>query len=154
MSDLQRGSDPSAVPLMLPPAVTLPVGEYVEPDLRPLTNQAETLITEIHGLREAANQLAKRTHRNEWAVALTVIGLVLDIGLSIFAFTLLHNQSVSNARVEASIHEQCSLYALILPSYSAASKQRSPLGPTAYDDAFRRIQASSDHLQCGIPHVI
>lgn len=165
MSDPLRGSDLPAVSPTAPPAGPLLDGKHtahdgdsVEPSADTagpvLAVEAQKLAEEVMGLRESADKLARRASRNEWALALTAIGLALDIALSIFAFILLSNQSTSNTRLEASIHEQCSLYSLILPSYSSAAQQRSPLGPKAYDDAFRRIQVSSDHLGCGITHVI
>lgn len=119
-----------------------------------LAQQAQELADEVKELRVAADNVAKRTRRNEWTTTLTALGLALDIALSIFAFVLLSNQSASNARLEASIHESCTLYGFIISSYRETARTASPLGPIGYDNFFKAMQASADHLNCGVPHKI
>lgn len=121
---------------------------------RPTTAQVDALTDRVDGLRIAATALTKRTRRNEWGVRLTIIGLLADVALSVIAFFLLHNQAGQNARLKTSIHEQCSLYALIIPSYRDTAKASSPLGPDGYDTAYRGMQVSADNLGCGIPHAV
>ncbi len=133
-----------------------------------LAQEAHHLADEVTALRETATTLTHRTTRNGWGVAITTTGLILDIALSVLAFMLLSNQTANNTQIAAnntriiainsqivaSIHEQCSLYNLLIPSYREVARQASPLGPAGYDSAFRRMQLSADKLQCGIPHVI
>lgn len=147
MTDPLRGNDsPISVPDVTAFSDPLIASPETVLERTALAEEAHTLADEVSRLRSAADKIATRTHRNEWGVRLTAIGLVADIVLSVIALFLF-------GRLETSIHEQCTLDALIIPSYSDAAKQRSPLGPLAYDDAFRRIQVSSDHLACGIPHI-
>ena len=183
MTDPLRGSDLPPAPLATYPNAPLDGEKRVARDLGPpvtpdgtiastapsgqlldapavvgtaagLAEQAQNLADEVKALRLAADSLAKRARRNEWTTQLTALGLVLDIALSIFAFVLLNNQSASNARLEASIHESCTLYGFIISSYRETARQASPLGPDAYDQFYRAMQTSADHLNCGIPHKI
>lgn len=133
-----------------------------------LASEAQHLADEVKALRVTAANIGRRTTRNGWVVAITTTGLLLDIALSIAAFIILSNQTDSSARIVtnnsriiainsqivASVHEQCSLYGLLIPSYREVARQASPLGPTGYDTAYRQMQASADRLQCGIPHVV
>lgn len=119
----------------------------------PLKVSADSLTAEIVALRISVTAL-DRNKGSRLAVIGSYVLWLIDIAIIAFVAVLLHNQSTQNARIETSIHEQCSLYALIIPSYGEASKQRSPLGPAAYDNAYRQMQNSADHLNCGIPHTV
>lgn len=117
----------------------------------PLLASADSLTAEIVALRDSVVSLDRRKGSR-----LAVIGSyalwLLDIALIVFVGVLLHSHAEQNARLEASIHEQCSLYKLIIPSYREAARATSPLGPEGYDAAYRQMQISADHLDCKIPH--
>lgn len=123
-------------------------------DRRVSAQQVTDLAQEVTGLSKAATLLARRTGRNETTVRLAIVGLAIDVLLSIGALFLVHSYATQNAQLKGSIHEQCSLYGLLIPSYRETSKATSPLGPQGYDDAFRKIQISADNLGCGIPHKV
>lgn len=100
-------------------------------------------------------ELLTARQRNSWrailgAYLLWLIEVSIVIALILFVFGL----KSTNERLETSIHEQCSLYSLLIPSYREEVRRVSPLGPQGYDAAFRRLQASADRLSCGIPHSV
>jgi hypothetical protein len=115
--------------------------------VRPTAAQAADLSKELKGLREAADKLSRRTKRNEWAVALTVLGLTADVVLTVFLIT-------SNIRVNNSIHAQCGLYQLLIPSWRGAPPPGNPVSPAQYRDAYIQMQNTADLLDCGIKHVV
>jgi hypothetical protein len=78
--------------------------------------------------------------------------LLILVGVVMFVGFLSYSVNNQNNRLESSIREQCSLYELIIPSYRDAARAASPLGPEGYDNAFRQMQVSADHLNCRIPH--
>lgn len=102
-------------------------------------------------LTTAVDKLRREVHSRSVGF---LIALTLIAALGIIVAVLLRNQSAQNARLEASIHEQCSLYGLVIPSYRDAARAASPLGPDGYDNAYRQMQTSADHLNCGIPHKV
>lgn len=112
-----------------------------------LADDASALLAEVGAMRETADRLATRTRRNEWAVALTIIGLTADVILTVFLIT-------SNSRISNSIHAQCSLYELLIPSWRGAPPPGNPVTPTQYRDAYISMQNTADMLNCGIKHVV
>lgn len=117
-----------------------------------LPASARAVSASVTALTAQIAQLAGGQRRSWRAIigayALWLIEIGIVVGLIIFVIGL----NNTNARLEASITEQCSLYSLIIPSYREEARRVSPLGPEGYDEAFRRMQVSADNLGCGIPH--
>lgn len=67
---------------------------------------------------------------------------------------LLQRMAAESVRVDNLTHQQCSLFGLIIPSYRVESRAVSPLGPQGYDQAYLKMQQSSDALKCGIQHAV
>ncbi len=119
-----------------------------------LAVSAASLSTELTELNQQIATLQNSDHRSwraikggAWFITFDVLATALGLWLGIIVYQ-------QNHRIETSVHEQCSLYSLIIPSYRETTRQTSPLGPTGYDNAFRRLQISSDTLGCAIPHVV
>lgn len=119
----------------------------------PLLASADSLTAEIINLQKSVLSL-DRKKGSRLAVIGSYVLWLLDIALIVFVGVLLHSHAEQNARLEASIHEQCSLYGLIIPSYREAARATSPLGPEGYDNAYRQMQTSADHLDCKITHSV
>lgn len=118
----------------------------------PTAAEFQTIADLIDEQTKLIKHLNDRLKLSEKRTVLMAGALTILVCVVLFVGFLFYSVNNQNNRLEASIREQCSLYELIIPSYSEASKQRSPLGPAAYDNAFRQMQISADHLNCRIPH--
>lgn len=159
MTDLPLGSSLPPVP---PIADSLTTTEAHSPT--PLSLQAQTLADEVIGLRKAADALSTRTTRHGWALALTTVGLVIDVGLSIFAFVILHTQSATAAQLQTQQHQiisqqaqtentrrivLCPLFTVFLAGDTPQARAAYPQGVTAYDHAVTVIKTGATQLKCG-----
>lgn len=68
--------------------------------------------------------------------------------------TLITQVSANQTRLNVSIHETCNLYGMFESFYSPAARDRFVGGPVLYDKLYIQLQNSSDHLQCGLKHVV
>lgn len=129
-----------------------------------LTKQVEKLAPDVTNL--------KTEGKRSWAwirggmgfiafdVVITIMGIIFGVvvlnianqseATAASAALAIHDVQLTQTRIESSIHEQCTLYAEFLSFYSAKAKMVSPQGPEAYDQAFRNLLTSADHLQCGL----
>jgi hypothetical protein len=122
-----------------------------------LKKQVDDLQASSTTLRSAQNAA---TGALVFSIIMALVGLVFGlvvynradsaINLSQQNAQILAQLKTTQDRLAASVHEQCTLYAEFISFYSARAKAASPQGPAAYDDAFRRLLASADHLQCGL----
>lgn len=83
-------------------------------------------------------------------VLITVLGAIGIITM----YGIINEVEDQGAKLQTSIHETCSLYGFVIQSYNQMSRDRSPLGPEAYDNFYRQLQGSADRLECHIPHKI
>lgn len=99
-------------------------------------------------------QLTELRTQQKWSVR-AILGSygvwLFDIVLIIVSVIILTGIT---QRLESSIHETCTLYGFIIPSYRETSRAASPMGPEGYDNFYRQMQVSADNLNCGVPHRI
>ncbi len=125
-----------------------------------LVEQAAVLADSVDGLNLAVKQLERRTTKNTKIVTLTVLGLLLDLVLSVIvAFTLFNVISTANT-LQGTIAEQdhirtrvlCPLYGLFLGSYRPESR---PAGQDRqeYEVAFASLRTEYNELSCTNPIV-
>lgn len=128
--------------------------------MKDLTAQAKVLADRVGGLSLAVEHLDRRTIRSEKVVAAVVVGLLLDLVLSVVVAVVLVQLNNSNAEITATqLREQhtrqdalCPLYSLILGSYRPESR---PEGPDrqAYIDQFKVMREAYAALDCQTPLV-
>lgn len=156
--------DPTALRGEVPP-YSPPLGNAV------ISAEIDRMSTDVSGLKRDVTKLqtsstaligAQRTAVGAlvFAVVIALVGLVFGlvvynradsaIILSQQNAQILAQLKTTQDRLAASVHEQCTLYAEFLAFYSPRAKAASPQGPDAYDQAFRKLLASADHLQCGL----
>lgn len=109
---------------------------------------------EFATLADSIEHLNDRLRISERRSKGLIVALLVLAAVTAIVVYLLIVGIQARSQLQQSIHEQCSLYGLIVPSYSDAAKARSPLGPDAYTNAYRRMQVSADNLHCGIPHKV
>jgi hypothetical protein len=126
-------SDPPIIP---DPADVVRPGERAE-----LAKVARDLINSNKGLATTATNLTKRLKHRTWAFLAVVL---FDLVLSVAALYLIRQNS-------SLIHEQCSVASVLIETYDKTARAEAPLGPEHYDSLYRRVQASADRLECGIP---
>jgi hypothetical protein len=63
---------------------------------------------------------------------------------------LILQQQTTQNRLDATVHEFCGLYDSFIGFYNPRSKATFQDGPQAYDNLFRKLLISSDHLQCNL----
>jgi hypothetical protein len=78
--------------------------------------------------------------------------LVFDVIVSIAGAIAIFFGSQVIDRVDRQQHNVCTLYGFVINSYNQTSRDKSPLGPTGYDDFYRQLQGAADDTQCNIPH--
>lgn len=162
--------------------MTIPDGPYSDPVVSPeaeslaspLVND-DALATRVEALRKVISELSpevvalQKSQKSVWGwlkggagfiafdVAITLVGLFFGLHLRTLSAdnqALLVQVQQQQARLGTSIHETCNLYGLFESFYSDAARNRFPQGPVAYDQGYVQLQRSSDHLQCGLKHVV
>jgi hypothetical protein len=136
----------------------------------PLAIRAATLQATVSALTESVDTLIKstdkletRTSRGERGLRLTIIGLCVDVLLSVIVlglggFLYASNSDVKDtqAQLEAQ-HQQdtvlrhdalCPLYSLLIGFYNPASRDKFPQGPDAYDRGFTVLRNGASALNC------
>lgn len=124
-----------------------------------LAARATELAENVGQLRIATDSLTRRTLRSERVITITVIGLVLDVMLSLAVMWAYHVQSVQSDQLEANQQQArkirdgalCPLFGLILGTYDPTT--RPPEGRKAYDDAYNQMRTIYDNLACTTPIV-
>lgn len=124
-----------------------------------LTRRATELAEHVGKLRIAIDSLARRAGRSEKVLMITVIGLVLDIFLSVavmWAYHIQHEQSdqlAANQAQQEKIRNEavCPMFALFLGSYSPES--RPPEARKSYESAYRQMRTIYTNLACTSPIV-
>ena len=119
-----------------------------------LASQVGVLSTAVTSLKQSVLVLSARLRRTRLIALGTGIGLVLDLILSVGMFYVATSVISANHSLNTQLHETCALYSLFIRSYNPASAAKSPLGAAGYVDAFRQLEVSADHLNCGIPHKV
>lgn len=109
-----------------------------------------SLSDEVSGLRTAAVHLAGRTRRNEWAVSLTILGLVLDLLLSVFFLYQNYEVRVTQQRADAVLHGLCFYNDLFLGLESPTARSHYQGGPAAYDKAYLGLHGIAKNLNCTV----
>lgn len=123
-----------------------------------IADTARELIGERAALAATAGELVKSnmaladtvtrlTKKLRFRTRLIAAVLVTDLVITGGAFVLFE-------QVKTLVHESCTLYGFIIPSYRESARATSPLGAEGYDVFYRAMQVSADHLGCGIPHRI
>lgn len=115
------------------------------PEFDAKVDQLAALLTEIRDVKVDQGRSWKWLKRGGGFIAFDVVVTILGL---IAGFALWDQQD----RIDTTIHETCSLYSLVINSYSPAAAARSPLGPAQYDAVYRQLQISSDNLNCHIKH--
>lgn len=121
------------------------------------------LITETRALRRSVEELGARTvrsetdiHRSKRAIRWTIIGVALDILLTIVAAFLFNDQRATSSRLDEqqarSVQVQrevlCPLWVIFLKSYDPKSPA-ALRDPAAYEANFRTIRRGVAILDCG-----
>lgn len=129
-----------------------------------LARTAEALTGSVTELHDAVHRLNRRTARHKVAITLAIIGVLLDIALSVAVVVVLHSQQAVNDQIRAqqqqlaATQEQaeatrarvlCPLYQVFLAS---ADPQRRAALPEdkrpAYDHAVQVIREGAEVLAC------
>lgn len=107
---------------------------------RKLRDEAADLASEVGRLSLTLEQSRRRQDRQRLGLQITVVGLVLDVILSLAAIWILHTQSAQNARLEKVTNDAlCPMFSLFLGSYNPDS--RAPgVGREAYEDAYSELR--------------
>jgi len=113
-----------------------------------LSANAVTLARSVATLNDSINGLMRRTARSERAIAMTVIGLLLDVALTVVAAYLVWGQYATQNRVDS----VCPLYGYILGSYNPSTRNAGP-DRDAYNESFSEMRAGYINLQCTSPIV-
>jgi hypothetical protein len=113
-----------------------------------LSVNAVKLARNVAALNASIDGLHRRTARSERVIALTIIGLCLDLALTLIAAFLVWTQFDTTSRVDA----VCPLYAVIIGSYNpdtrAAGEARD-----SYNQAFDIMRDGYARLKCRNPIV-
>lgn len=125
--------------------------------LADLAGRASELADQVGQLRIATDSLTRRTLRSERVITITVIGLVLDIMLSLAVMWAYHVQSVQSDQLAANQAEGvkirdgalCPLFALILGTYDPTT--RPPEAQKTYTDAYNQMRGIYTNLACTTP---
>lgn len=120
----------------------------------PLATQVETLSGVVGQLRQSVLVLSTRLRRTRLIAIGTTIGLILDLLLSLGMFYVATSVTHANAQIATEVHETCTLYSIIIKSYNPVSAVKSPLSVAGYTAAFKQLEISADHLNCGIQHTV
>lgn len=109
-----------------------------------LAEVAKDLIATNNALGESVTNLTKKLRFRTRAVTAILVADLLLTGGAFFLYE----------QVKTLVHESCTLYGFIIPSYREAARATSPLGPAGYDTFYYAMQTSADHLGCNIKHRI
>jgi hypothetical protein len=132
------------------------------PDTDDRMNRVQTTITELTTLtaRLTGNQ-AEQIRKMRRAVVLTVVGLVLDLFLTVGGAVLVVQEAANSDRIVAvqkrtSNEAFCPLYSRLLDSYNKDSAT-AKLDPAAYERSIVAIESGARALGCshakrGIEH--
>ncbi len=156
--------DPMAINDPVPPYSPPLSDAVVSADIDRMSSDVGQLKRDVDGLQTSSTALvgAQRTAVGAlvFAVVIALVGLIF--GLVVYnradsAITIAQQNSqilaqlkTTQDRLASSVHEQCTLYVEFMAFYSTRARAVSPQGPDAYDDAFRKLLASSDRLTCGL----
>lgn len=121
-----------------------------------LAVRAQTLAEQTAELTRAVAGLDARANRSGRVLLLAVLGVVLDLVLSVVVVATLLAQHSTDTELQTEIDRQaqiredslCPLYRLISQSQSPAGRDRYPQGPDAYDAAFVKLNAAFAVLSC------
>jgi hypothetical protein len=126
--------------------------------LNRLVDQAKSLADKVSALALSVDQLDRRTSRSEKITVGVVLGLLLDLVLSVAVAVVLTQLFVTNDRLEASIQREgqtrqevlCPLYELIVSTFNPESR---PPGPARdqYVQSMQVIIDSYPRLDCANP---
>jgi hypothetical protein len=128
--------------------------------MKDLTAQARVLADRVGGLSDAVEQLDRRTNRGEKVVIGVIVGLTLDLILSIVVGVVLiqlqgTTQIVSETQAREARTRQdslCPLYRLILGTYNPDSRPEGDARQT-YIDQFKIMREAYAALDCAGPLV-
>lgn len=120
-----------------------------------LAAHARALTDNVAQLKLSVEQLDRRTGQNEKVTVAVVVGLLLDLVLSVVAAFLLATQYSTNDRLQAAIEREtktreealCPLYGLIVGSYNPTSRAEGA-ARDAYNAAFDRLREAYAVLEC------
>lgn len=126
--------------------------------MKDLTAQARVLADRVGALSTAVEQLDRRTNRSEKVVIAVIIGLLLDLVLSVTVAVVLLQLRDNDAQIAATQEREqhtrqdalCPLYSLILGSYNPESRPEGPARQT-YIDQFKVMREAYDALDCTAP---
>lgn len=128
-----------------------------------LSETVSSLSKSVSGLSLSLEGVEARTTRGERGLRLTILGLALDVVLSIVVLIMGGLLYASNADVketQAKLEAQneqaitlrhdalCPLYSLFLGFYSPAAREKFPQGPEAYDHGFDVLRKGARALRC------
>lgn len=125
--------------------------------LTELASRASELADEVGKLRIATDSLTRRTLRSEKVIAITVVGLVLDIMLSLAVMWAYHVQAEQSDQLAANQEQArkvrddalCPLFSLILGTYDPTT--RPPAARKSYEDAYNQMHTIYTNLACTTP---
>lgn len=112
-----------------------------------LASQVGVLTTAVTSLKQSVLVLSARLRRTRLIALGTVIGLALDLVLSVGMFYVA-------TTVIAEVHQTCTLYSQFIKAYNPANATRLQMSVDAYKDQYRQLEASADALNCGIKHKV
>lgn len=120
-----------------------------------LAAQARLLADGVKELNDSVSSLTRRTNRSENVLKVALLGLVLDLVLSVAVAITLGSQFATNGRLEEAIAREqttreevlCPLYGLIVAGYNPASRAAGE-ARTLYEQQFAVILTSYPRLNC------
>lgn len=126
-----------------------------ETPARTLAEQAQVLSEQVQDLAVSTTRLANRTTRAERVTAIVVIGLILDIILSVAVGFALLGQVQTNTALQAAVDREaqtrqvalCPVYGLVLGGYNPNSRAAGP-DRDAYIASFKVMTKAYESLDC------
>lgn len=115
---------------------------------RELATSAAALQRTVAELNDSIGSLGRRTDRSERIIALTVLGLILDVLLTFIAVWLVYGQTVVGGRIDA----VCPLYGLVVGAYNPNSRSPGHDRDT-YNQAYDLLRKGYAELKCTNPIV-
>lgn len=125
-----------------------------------LVTQAQALADTVGVLADAVDNLNRRTGKTERTTIFVVLGLAVDLVLSVAVAVLVSSQISVSGDVQAAIAREastrqdalCPLYGLLLGSYNPTSRAEGT-ARDQYNEAFRVMRGAYDSLDCATPVV-
>lgn len=136
------------------------------------TSEIDRLSTELGKVQRTVTKLqsekAAAANAQRYAIGALILAMLLGLTGVIFGLVVFNRadnaviQSNQNAAIiqqlkdtqtqlTKSVQGQCSLYSLLIGTYNTKARAAyAQGGPIAYDDAFRRMLAVANDLNCGI----